>query len=1656
MGKRDSASKKSRHARDIVRTLHSIGRMRGVPLFAEDNLWLLSKVPGQPRDPAALAGALFAEQFADRQALLRLLGAREVLPLHPGRLGGWSRDITELENRRDIPDLLREGVRPLRSYRGEDVAARIVRARQGLDRLRLLLPAAQAAGACRLDAGDEEPGPEILVRSLPLRLYALGSGPIDPVEWLQTRDVPAEPALLRLALETTDRGLANLAALLLGIRRRRSPLGSRGWSEGGLPPHLGPAFQAGLSGSVFSPCLWALAVGQGLAETPPLDGIPPASLAALARVAERVALLYGVPAALSTLDNLARPLGAGDRRTARLRQRLKRLEELVRAHEQGRRVTAANPDESELLDRLERASAGGQVSDRELIRLFLFWLTDFVDGRRPLGLRRLGRIAHGEGGGLTAAVRALGRAWLQTVRHQEQQPFDTSAAAQQDRLALSLVQPQAELRIPEDADRDKLQRLAEIIAGVDIGRLREVWPVLVEADHSQPWKCWPRLVQSDMPAALLARAVKADLHHAADQFASQPQQFARYLDCVGALQQTMAGRLDWTSDWFINLFRAGKAWAPAVVLVLLGQARAANTPREDPAALFALGRDLTNQAMLADHGKVLARALDEWNSPTVQAPPPRLAELAQVLGVTPALLEEYLHHRRLAGHGETFAQALLEPLTGAERDAREAAFLSGRLAEPGISAGERAHLASRLARLTDPQVLEAVRRKSAQRARHRLERALELLKHESLECVLDGVYRRYLERHLGQRLPPGPLPTGLREALHLFYAPHISQELLTSFLTDVLHGRPRTERPPNRQWLDRAAVAGINTRAWLAGVSTTVTVEGTPITFATEANPLLVLKMGSYFETCLTLEGGMNAASTLVNALDVNKQVIYGRKKDGTVVSRKLIGATLTGELAGYHTYANANVDAIRTHLDQALAVFAGNCRLRLSDQATPEVLHEGFWYDDGNEPWDTAGRPEALALPPAGLPQDAAAAAEWALHQAAARGDPEGLRTVALHGRSPWREAALFRLLRDHIPAVTNYPWLSHRGEDRWTVARALTYQAGFSWLLPQVGVLRGEGSFSIFQGLLECLPCDRDKIEAAIHKVKEVAQGSLSGAGSGNIYFLRPPHYLAMATLDQLIELYRAMWRLSAPTSETDEDNRQAWVEHAAELAQIAWLRDGDPAPLLRGLAEGGPDLTAIIVELARREIIPGVEIGLRRLLKASGPEREEAIALALGTQGDRRDGPELLARLRQRPHSLALAAAVARCGDADAAGEARSLWRPPLDLDGGLQDPVWVSRAREVGSPRLARRLARQIRRSVEGLYREGDLEGVLSEFAIRDRLRQLALLGLPGPEGDPAAVMGPFLKWEPFVKACGWWPDVVPAARELLLQVQQIDGMAGLLGRSESDSLRALAWWRDFRQGHPLRHEGFERGMRWLAARGTPAERAQAAELWFRYSEDGARQHLAGLFLGLFREGRAGVPEQLRHDLADVCFTPPLLQHETTTVLERFLAWREGDPMKRQAGVNCQDTGLFPTLNWSAAKLVFLLALEGAASRRALVESCFRTWARHDPVTLLAYLEFAPVWLPPETAEPFVGRLLKEVDPARVGADTLLSYLNSPESARSYLFQRLLIQILLPRLPVGEQEKVREDLKAGTPHERARWVLELLLRDQESGIRGQELE
>jgi hypothetical protein len=1637
MAKRNPPEKKERHAREVVRNLTTLRGMEGVPWLEEGRLWLLGPVADRPPDPASLARALLADALPDRATFARLIGARHTARLETSRLADWARAVTELHARRDLESLVAEGVRPLRSYRGVDLRGRIASAGQNLARLGSLVQALDAATRCQQAGPDGEVPPEVLVQALPLRLYALGDWAVDPVDELQATDLPADGPLLRLAGATSDAGLAALAALLLGARQRHSHTDlSR--TESLLAGTLASAFRAGAAGCP-APCLWALASAAGTGPPPDLTALPPAELSRLVPAAERLALVQGAPAALSVLEALGRPLeGIG-----RLHIRLRRFEGLVRAHARGYGGRPRSPQEAEVLRGLREMAAPGAGAARVLVELFLRWM----GGGRLVPRRALLRAAEAAlPGGPAAAARALADAWQKAFRRDEGFLRQVSWDTQRARLALELTHPGVGRAIPADAGADTLENLREMLAGLALERVREVLPYLAPAVAEAGYRAWHyfgRLLATDVPGPLVLRAFRHGVVDAAADFAGNPQGLTRYLDCLDALTGRDVPNLDVRANWFAGLFRSGRPWAPTVVLTLLNQARRQSTPGEHPAELFALSEALAAHGPLAPAGQILVQALEEWGTPAVRQPPAELEALASLPGLDRPALEEYLHHRRLAGHGENFTEALLEPLRQAEQEAREAAFLQKRLAEGGAAAG--AHLAARLARLIDSALAAARRARDTDRARKRLERSLALLRQESLERVLDDACRSYLHSLLGRVLPPGPLPAGLREALQLLSAREINHDLLAGFIDDVLRGRPLAERPPNREWLARAEAAGVHTREWLAGFRVTVDLDETPVTFATEGDPLVILKMGSYFDTCLSLGHGANAASTLVNALDVNKHVIYGRLADGTVLARKLIGATLARELAGYHTYAARDADLVRVRLAGVIRDFARRCGLRLSDTATPETLHPGFWYDDGNETWPKGpDRPLALEPTPAGVPADAEATAEWNLCAALASGDAGRLKAVAVHGRSPWREAALYHLLARYPGAVRDLP-AGVRGVDGPVVIDWLTagsHLAAAQALSASAECFPHNDGFPLFYPYL---PFDRTILTAALRAVPAVASAVAPRKGDFSYWHFWFPRYAAAVPAGVLLDAVRAVGDLALPETGTDAETN--WLDHCTDLLHVIWLRDGDAAPLARALAQKHPLVERLIVGLARREVIPRLAPGLRKLL-ARGGERVEDVALALGTQGDPQDGPRLLALLRRRPESLAVAAAVVFSGDAASAEEARALWRPPRDLDKVARDPFWLALARAVGSRRLARTLAREVRRCAYALVQ--DPYGP-PYTRIKERALLLWFLGLPGPEGDTAALMTALAQTEPYRKEDYLLRDILKDMAAPA-EAAAVGAMADRLARGGPDALAALEWWR-LRQAeaaagkHPrLRHYRFERRMRRLAVRGTPEEQDDALQTWLAQTPEGEEQgQLASRWLPLFGPDLPRLREGLRAHLAGVCWAR-VRSFAPSEDVEDVLAWLDDLRSEVRRDVVRADTAAdanFSRLGQLVenAAPVWLLRLESADPRRAgAAEDLLGAWATGQPdYGLLQTLARALVWLRPDVAEPLVGRVLAEIDVTRLKDKDLLTWLTATPP-RSYRLQRALLRALWPRLDLARRGALWDGLGYAEATTRSRWLRE----------------
>jgi hypothetical protein len=176
--------------------------------------------------------------------------------------------------------------------------------------------------------------------------------------------------------------------------------------------------------------------------------------------------------------------------------------------------------------------------------------------------------------------------------------------------------------------------------------------------------------------------------------------------------------------------------------------------------------------------------------------------------------------------------------------------------------------------------------------------------------------------------------------------------------------------PVNRAFLAGLAARGVDAAAWLDTAPRLYRCKGVAgghVHLRLERDPLRILQMGNYFDTCLSFGGG-NAFSTVANACELNKRVVYATDGSGRVVGRKLIGITAEGTLIGFRTYTalrdRAGNQALRAIFRRYLTAFAARCGLTLADEGTVPRLFATAWYDDGARPWQEEDEADTPAAP--------------------------------------------------------------------------------------------------------------------------------------------------------------------------------------------------------------------------------------------------------------------------------------------------------------------------------------------------------------------------------------------------------------------------------------------------------------------------------------------------------------------------------------------------------------------------------------------------------------------------------------------------------------------------------------------------------------------
>lgn len=349
-------------------------------------------------------------------------------------------------------------------------------------------------------------------------------------------------------------------------------------------------------------------------------------------------------------------------------------------------------------------------------------------------------------------------------------------------------------------------------------------------------------------------------------------------------------------------------------------------------------------------------------------------------------LDRFLTLAGQAGRTELLPAALRGDFERESRTERERRFLAA-LPEPTERQRARlAHLAS--APPSNPR-----------RTRARIRRRIDDLSAEVYRTALDQQILDLLHRAF--RIRPAKLDGAWRDAVRFYLATHRNHELLRELLHHATEhpGAPIDRgRHEARAWLERAA-SRIDVEAWLAPRRRSVAIGGRPHTIAVEQDPLQVLRMGIPFSTCLSIQDGSNAAATVINAFDVNKQVLYLRNANDVIVGRQLIAISEAFGLLTYQVYLSEQQDteeAEEAFFELCLEI-ARDTGATLTTGGAPEQLHEGFWYCDA---------PEAIA----GTPSHGAVAAYCA---SLGRPEPDGERTDLTQEAAGWHAAQEGETLR-------------------------------------------------------------------------------------------------------------------------------------------------------------------------------------------------------------------------------------------------------------------------------------------------------------------------------------------------------------------------------------------------------------------------------------------------------------------------------------------------------------------------------------------------------------------------------------------------------------------------------------------------------------------
>jgi hypothetical protein len=348
--------------------------------------------------------------------------------------------------------------------------------------------------------------------------------------------------------------------------------------------------------------------------------------------------------------------------------------------------------------------------------------------------------------------------------------------------------------------------------------------------------------------------------------------------------------------------------------------------------------------------EVLREPVGDWQPPWNSADWQALLALAPEQAATAAI---YLRAREWLGESLALPPGARRALEGPQRQAEQLAYLAATAASAALT--DRA--ATLRARLADAGSLRAAaRRQVTKRLAHAArETGLAAAEDRVLAC-----FRRRLVQVAGPLPPNLSMDDDLLNAILLTLDVSRNRRLLRRLLRAHVAGDGswRERHPANRAFLHQLAARGVDVAVWLATVPRSYpcpSAAGGTLRLHLERAPLRILQMGNLFGTCLS-RGNGGAFSTVANACELNKRVIYATDGAGRVVARQLVAINADGALVGFRVYAGLpreeDNQALQAIFRYYALAFAARCRLPLADRGPVPRLFAEDWYNDGIIPW--------------------------------------------------------------------------------------------------------------------------------------------------------------------------------------------------------------------------------------------------------------------------------------------------------------------------------------------------------------------------------------------------------------------------------------------------------------------------------------------------------------------------------------------------------------------------------------------------------------------------------------------------------------------------------------------------------------------------------